>query len=93
MTPTCDGAATLLSRAACQDAAGTCDQGGHTTRAACEASNGTAGVYVPAAEYAGETVASAELGKIIGAETGYHSPGRHLSFRLKTTTMTALISG
>jgi hypothetical protein len=71
MTPTCDGDATLLSRAACEDAAGTCDQGGHTTRAACEASNGGAGVYTPAVEYASETVASAELGKIIGVETGY----------------------
>ena len=30
-------AAPLLSRAECEDAAGTCDQGGHTDRAACEA--------------------------------------------------------
>ena len=33
--PLCGGAATLLSRAECEDAVGTCDQGGHTTRADC----------------------------------------------------------
>jgi hypothetical protein len=45
---TCGGADTLLGQTACEDAAGTCDAGVHTTRDACEASNGGAGVYTPA---------------------------------------------
>ena len=45
---TCGGAGTLLGQTACEDSAGICDAGGHTTRDACEASNGGAGVYTPA---------------------------------------------
>jgi hypothetical protein len=47
----CEGAATAGSRTECEDSVGTCDQGAHTTRATCEASNGGAGVFTSTASY------------------------------------------
>jgi hypothetical protein len=48
---TCEGVATAGSRAECEASVGTCDQGGHTTKTTCEASNSGAGVFSSTSSY------------------------------------------
>jgi hypothetical protein len=45
--PTCRDAPYAGTEQQCLDSIGTCDQGGHTTRATCEASNTGTGVFTP----------------------------------------------
>ena len=48
---TCEGVAYAGTAQQCLDNVGTCDQGVHTTRATCEASNGGSGVFTTIAVY------------------------------------------
>ena len=73
---TCDGAATTRTQAECEAGVGTCDQGGHTTKVDCEASNGGAGVFTSTAIFVvGDTQTCTLLGDSSGCDVASASAG------------------